>query len=365
MIQKNIFDGYYENKTVFLTGHTGFQGAWLSLWLSLLGAKVIGYSLPPPTTPSLFNLLNLKKTVTSITEDVNNKNKLHSKLLKHKPDLVIHLAAQSLVKKSYKEPLETLTTNIIGTANLLESIRDIPTIKNCLIMTSDKAYENKEWNRAYREDDSMGGFDPYSASKGAAELIVSSYRRSFFNQKNDPGIATIRAGNVIGGGDWAKDRLIPDCIRALLSNEKIILRNPHATRPWQYVLESLSGLLLIGSKLSKNRKKFSGGWNVGPTISKNISVQEIAKKITSKWGKGSIQIKKQDHHEANNLKLDSTKILSLLKWKSTFSIEQSINETLDWYFYYSKNKKNITDFTISQIENYVKNSKQMKISWAT
>jgi CDP-glucose 4,6-dehydratase len=213
-----IFDGFYKGKTIFITGHTGFQGSWLSLWLVLLGANVVGYSLPPLTSPSLFDSLKIKKSITSQISDINNKDKLFSVMSKHKPDIVIHLAAQSLVRKSYDTPLETFSTNVLGTANLLESVRDVPSVKSCLIMTSDKAYENKEWDYAYRENDPMGGHDPYSASKGASELIVSSYRRSFFNQKNSPGIASIRAGNVIGGGDWSEDRLIPDCIRSLQLN---------------------------------------------------------------------------------------------------------------------------------------------------
>ena len=221
-----LFDGFYQGKTIFVTGHTGFQGSWLSLWLTLLGAKVIGYSLPPPTNPSLFDSLKIKKNIVNNIQDINNKDKLFSILSKHNPDMVIHLAAQSLVRKSYELPLETFTTNVIGTANLLDSIRDVPSVKSCIVMTSDKAYENKEWDYAYRENDPMGGHDPYSASKGAAELIVSSYRRSFYNKKNSPGIASVRAGNVIGGGDWSQDRLIPDCIRSLQLNKKITLRNP-------------------------------------------------------------------------------------------------------------------------------------------
>jgi CDP-glucose 4,6-dehydratase len=363
LIKNKLFGGYYENKVVFLTGHTGFQGAWLSLWLSLLGAKVIGYSLPPPTNPSLFNLLSLNKTITSVIGDINNRTKLLSTLLKYKPDIVIHFAAQSLVRESYEKPIETLTTNIIGTANVLESVKEISTVKNCLIMTSDKAYENKEQNYAYKENDSMGGYDPYSASKGAAELITSSYRRSFFNQKNSPGIATIRSGNVIGGGDWAKDRIIPDCIRSLLSDKKIILRNPRAIRPWQYVLESLSGLLLIGSKLYMNPQKFGTAWNIGPLTFGDTSVKDIANKIVKKWGVGKITIKKHNLHEAKNLKLNVTKISTLLKWKPAYSINKSVDETIEWYLNYNENKRHVSDFTISQLENYITTSKQMKICW--
>lgn len=363
MIKKKLFGGFYCDKTVFITGHTGFQGSWLSLWLTLLGAKVVGYSLTPSTNPSLFNLLNFKKTITSKIYDINDKNRLFSELSKHKPDIVIHLAAQALVKKSYENPLETFTTNVIGTANLLESIRDVSSVKACLVMTSDKAYENKEWDYAYRENDPMGGHDPYSASKGAAELVVSSYRRSFFNQKNSPGIASIRAGNVIGGGDWSKDRLVPDCIRSILSNKKIILRNPQSVRPWQYVLESLSGLLLIGSNLAKNPQKFGNAWNIGPMTTSDVSVKDLTEKIIKKWGNGTISITKNYLHEAKYLRLDSSKISNILKWKPTYSIEESIDETVNWYLEYKKNKKIVRDYSISQIENYISKASKSKNAW--
>lgn len=364
MIKKKLFRGFYQDKLVFVTGHTGFQGSWLSLWLTLLGAKVVGYSLSPSTNPSLFDLLDIKKIITSKIYNINDKNRLFSELSKHKPDIVIHLAAQALVRKSYENPIETFSTNILGTANLLESIRDVPSVKACLVMTSDKAYENKEWNYAYRENDPMGGHDPYSASKGAAELVVSSYRRSFFNQKNSPGIASIRAGNVIGGGDWAKDRIIPDCIRSILSNKKIILRNPKAVRPWQYVLESLSGLLLVGSKLVKDSQKFGEAWNIGPMTISDVSVRDLTEKIIKKWGSGSIGIKRNYLHEAKYLRLDSSKISNILKWKSTYSIEESIDETVNWYLNYKKNKRTIYDYTVSQIENYVSKANKSKNVWA-
>jgi CDP-glucose 4,6-dehydratase len=357
-----LFDNFYNGKTVFITGHTGFQGSWLSLWLKLLGANVVGYSLPPPTTPSLFESLNIKKKITSQISDINDKDKLFSIMSKHNPDVVIHLAAQSLVRKSYENPLDTFSTNVIGTANLLESMRNVSSVKSCVIMTSDKAYENKEWDYAYRENDSMGGHDPYSASKGAAELIVSSFRRSFFNQKTSPGIASIRAGNVIGGGDWSKDRLVPDCIRALQLNKKITLRNPKSVRPWQFVLESLSGLLLVGSKLTKNPTKFGKAWNVGP-INSDISVKDVVKKIIKKWGYGTINFKKNTLHEAKSLRLDSSNITNMLKWTPTYSFDESIDETINWYLHFN-NKKLIYDYTVSQIENYVSKANTSKNVWA-
>jgi CDP-glucose 4,6-dehydratase len=363
MDMKNLFGGYYKDKVVFLTGHTGFQGTWLSLWLTLLGAKVIGYSLKPPTSPSLFNILNMKKIVTSKIGNINNKKKLTHEIFVCKPDIVMHLAAQALVVPSYQNPIETFSTNIIGTANLLESIRDISSIKSCLIMTSDKAYENKEFNCAHIENNPMGGTDPYSASKGAAELVISSYRKSFFNEKNSPGIATIRAGNVIGGGDWANYRLIPDCIKSLISKKNIILRNPRSIRPWQHVLESLSGFLLIGSKLDKNSKKFSGPWNVGPSPKNSLSVESIVKKIIHQWGAGKIITEKNNLYEAKLLKLDSSKIFNLMKWKPTYSYDESIEKTVNWYLKYHKNKKTIQNFTILQIEDYVKHAQKIKNGW--
>ena len=363
MDMKNLFGGYYKDKVVFLTGHTGFQGTWLSLWLTLLGAKVIGYSLKPPTSPSLFNILNMKKIVTSKIGNINNNKKLANEISACKPDIVMHLAAQALVVPSYQNPIETFSTNIIGTANLLESIRDISSIKSCLIMTSDKAYENKEFNCAHIENNPMGGTDPYSASKGAAELVISSYRKSFFNEKNSPGIATIRAGNVIGGGDWANYRLIPDCIKSLISKKNIILRNPRSIRPWQHVLESLSGFLLIGSKLDKNSKKFSGPWNVGPSPKNSLSVESIVKKIIHQWGAGKIITEKNNLYEAKLLKLDSSKIFNLMKWKPTYSYDESIEKTVNWYLKYHKNKKTIQNFTILQIEDYVKHAQKIKNGW--
>ena len=360
---KNLFGGYYKDKVVFLTGHTGFQGTWLSLWLSLLGAKVIGYSLKPPTSPSLFNILNMKKIVINKIGNINNRKKLSNEIFKSKPDVVMHLAAQPLVVPSYQDPIETFSTNIIGTANLLESIRDIPSIKSCLIMTSDKVYENKELNSPYIENDPMGGTDPYSASKGATELVVSSYMKSFFNEKNSPGIATIRSGNVIGGGDWADYRLIPDSIRSLISNKNIILRNPNSIRPWQHVLESLSGFLLVGSKINKNSNKFGGPWNVGPSPKNSLSVESVVKKIIQQWGNGKIIIKKNNFHEAKLLKLNSNKIFNLMKWKPTYSFNQSIEKTVDWYLKYYENKNIIQNFTVNQIEDYVKQAQKSKNGW--
>ena len=247
----HLFGGVYQGKTVLLTGHTGFKGAWLALWLQLLGARVIGYALPPMTEPSFFRLANLQEGITHVEGDIRNADQVRDVLKQYQPQMVFHLAAQSLVRYSYNQPVETYTTNVLGTVNVLEAIRMTPSVRACINVTSDKCYENREWPYAYRENDAMGGFDPYSSSKGCAELITAAYRSSFFlNGATRPvRLASARAGNVIGGGDWAQDRLIPDSIRALMGGQAVMVRNPHAIRPWQYVLEPLSGYLWLGACL--------------------------------------------------------------------------------------------------------------------
>ena len=275
MILENQFKQFFKNKTVLVTGHTGFQGSWLSLWLKLLGSNVIGYSLEPPTQPSLFETLSLEHEINHIIGDLRDKEKLSSSIKQNKPEIIFHLGAQALVRKSYSEPLETFETNTMGTANLLEAIRDCSDVKVVVIMTSDKCYDNTDDEHPHTENDPMGGFDPYSASKGAAELVVSSYRNSFFNSKNLTQIGSVRAGNVIGGGDWAQDRLIPDSVRALMKNQNIKIRNPDAKRQWQYVLESVSGMLWLAVKMSEEHK-FSEAWNFGPDKNYNsLQVEDI------------------------------------------------------------------------------------------
>jgi len=281
---ENIFHGIFKDKTVLVTGHTGFQGSWLSLWLKMLGANVVGFSLEPPSNPSLFEILDLKNEVTNIIADIRDKKKLSDFINKHQPEFIFHLAAQAIVLTSYQRPLETIETNVIGTTNVLESIRNSTSVRSCVIMTSDKCYDNKIKSRPHTEIDPMGGFDPYSASKGAAELVVSAYRNSFFehNTTNRKEIATARAGNVIGGGDWAKDRIVPDIIRALQKNKVIHIRNPNSVRPWQYVLESISGILWLAAKMYEEPKKNSNAWNFGPPLSeKSFTVKELVNLIFS------------------------------------------------------------------------------------
>jgi CDP-glucose 4,6-dehydratase len=370
MISKDLFEGVFQNKKVFVTGHTGFQGSWLALWLKSLGAKVIGYSLSPPTKPSLFEILRLKQDIIHILGDVRDHSFLQKCLIKHKPDIVFHLAAQPLVRLSYEKPVDTFYTNIMGTVNLLEAIKNTQSVKAGIIITSDKCYENKEWAFAYRENDPLGGFDPYSASKGATEIITSSYSRSFFhsdNKNRKTGIATVRAGNVIGGGDWAQDRIVPDCMRSVYSRKPILIRNPKSIRPWQHVLEPISGMLLLASKLWDNPHSYNEPWNFGPNLSANVTVNElviqIIKELEQKanW-KDMSKNTKNAVHEANFLRLDSTKAGNLLGWRQVYSIKETISETASWYQNYV-NKTEMRKFTVSQIEKYIEKAKHMNAAW--
>ena len=370
MISRDLFKGVFQNKKVFVTGHTGFQGSWLTLWLKSLGAQVTGYSLAPPTKPSLFEILRLKKDINHILGDVKDLSFLQKCMLKNNPDIVFHLAAQPLVRVSYENPVDTFHTNILGTVNVLEAIRNTQSVKAGIIITSDKCYENREWDFAYRENDPLGGFDPYSASKGATEIVTSSYNRSFFNSNNkkrNVGISTVRAGNVIGGGDWAPDRIVPDVMRSIHSRKPILIRNPKSIRPWQYVLEPISGMLLLASKLLKNPYSYNESWNFGPNLSANITVKElviqIIKEIKQKasW-KDMSKNTKNAVHEANFLRLDSTKASNLLGWRQVYSIKETISETALWYENY-ENKTEIRDFTISQIEKYIEKAKHMNAVW--
>jgi len=364
------FQGIFKNKTVFVTGHTGFQGSWLSLWLKLLGANVIGYSLEPPTKPSLFESLDLQNEMTHIIADIRDKKKLSDSLKTHKPDFVFHLAAQSLVRISYEKPLETFETNVIGTVNVLESIRNCTSVRSCIIMTSDKCYDNKT-HRPHLEDDPMGGYDPYSASKGSAELAVSAYRNSFFGNNRSSNcveIATTRVGNVIGGGDWAKDRIIPDSIRSICDQENIHIRNPNFIRPWQYVLEPLSGILWLATKMYLEPNKFSGAWNFGPSVTQeHISVKELVSVILEKWNSNvGLEIDKNsnDLYESPSLTIDSSKSKKYLGWENIFSIEEAIDATVLWYKKFINVDTDIQQFTTRQIDNYIAKAKEKNLIWA-
>ena len=348
------FQNTYKGKRVLITGHTGFKGGWLVLWLKHLGAEICGYSLEPNTTPNLFNAAGISKGIKSVIGDILNKDTLNKTFLDFKPEIVFHLAAQPLVRLSYSEPVKTYETNVIGTLNVLEAARKTGTVRAFVNITTDKCYENKEVNRPYKEDDPFGGYDMYSSSKGCAEILSSSYRRSFL-QDGGYALATVRAGNVIGGGDWALDRLVPDCVRAIEANKIIEIRNPNATRPWQHVLEPLSGYLLLGHLLFTEGKKYAEGFNFGPNSDSVLTVADVAAKVIKNYEKGEIKIHKKDNlHEANLLTLDITKAREVLHWVPSLTAEQAIALTVAWYknFYEGKNME---DFSVQQIKDYEAN----------
>ena len=349
-------DGVFKNKIVLITGHTGFKGSWLSIWLRELGAIVIGYALEPYTKKDNFVLCGLKDKITNIIGDVRDYEKLKKVFTKYQPEFVFHLAAQPIVRESYLNPKDTLDINIGGTVNIFECCRLSNSVKVIINVTSDKCYENKEWIWGYRENDPMGGHDPYSASKGCSELITAAYRNSFFDPQkfNEHGksLSSVRAGNVIGGGDWQKDRLIPDCIRALESNKPIKIRNPYATRPWQHVLEPLSGYLLLASKMYQEPISFSGAWNFGPNYESVISVGEVVSMIVEKWGNGNWldTSDKNEPHEAKLLSLDTSKVKNILDWQPKWDIQKCIEKTVDWYKKYFT--EDIYQLCKKQIESY-------------
>ena len=350
---------FYCGKQVLVTGHTGFKGSWLSLWLKELGASVVGYALEPQTTPSLFTELNLKSHITSVIGDIRDENCISSVIKKYRPEIVFHLAAQPLVQRAYLEPKLTYETNVMGTINLLESIRHIQCVRSCVVVTSDKCYENKEWVFGYREIDPLGGHDPYSSSKACAELVTTSYRRSFFNPNNYgskqiTSLSTVRAGNVIGGGDWNKNRIIADCVRDLSQKKTIKIRNPHATRPWQYILDPLSGYLILGARMYDD-ESFGDAWNFGPNDESVITVENLVRLVINHWGDGSYGVSESiTHHEAGLLKLDSSKVRSLLNWKPVYSVDEAVKRTVGWYksFYSGKNGRALNDLTVNEIKDF-------------
>lgn len=361
-----LFDQIYKDKTCFITGHTGFKGSWLAYWLTKMGAKVIGYSLNPPTNPNHFELL--KDEYISIIGDIRDREFLIDNILKHKPGIVFHLAAQAVVRKSYDSPFKTFETNVLGTLNVFEACRKTSSVRAIINVTSDKCYENKEWIWGYRENDPMGGWDPYSASKGCSEILTSSYRNSFLNledygEKHNILLASARAGNVIGGGDWGEDRLIPDIVLSTSKGEKVEIRNPKSTRPWQHVLEPLSGYLTLGWKLLKGEKKFASGWNFGPDIDSNIPVKKVVSESKKYWDKIDFIINSDSEnlHEANLLMLDCSKAKKMLKWKSIWDFPQTIKKTIEWYkaFYQSK-----TINTESDLFSYIKDAQDKGIVWS-
>ncbi|MDI6839410.1 MAG: CDP-glucose 4,6-dehydratase [bacterium] len=351
-----MFNNSYKNKVVLVTGHTGFKGSWLSIWLKELGANVIGYALEPYTKDDNFVVTNLKEKITHIIGDVRDYKKLKAVFDKYKPEFVFHLAAQSLVIESYKNPRETYETNILGTVNIFEAAHQTNSVKVIINVTSDKCYDNKGWVWGYRENDPMGGYDPYSSSKGCSELVTAAYRNSFFNpqefEKHAKSLSSVRSGNVIGGGDWRKHRIIPDCVRAFKKGEPIEVRNPDAIRPWQHVLEPLWGYLLLGSKMYEKPKKYCGAWNFGPNSDSIITVRKLVELFIKKYGQGSWRTAPDESpHEIKTLTLDINKARTYLNWSPIWSIEKCIEKTVEWYK--KSDKDDLYDICVAQINDYI------------
>ena len=356
-----MFNNIYQNKKVLVTGHTGFKGSWLCLWLSKLDSSVLGYSQPPPTNPNHFDLMNFK--FPTILKDVCDYQSLISAFEKFNPEIVFHFAAQPSVLVSYEDPKTTVNTNVMGTLNVLEACRKVKSVKAVVVVTTDKCYENKEWIHPYRENDQLGGHDLYSASKACVEIITSSYRRSFCSKNKNLLIASVSAGNVIGGGDWTDDRLVPDIFRSVIASENMLLRNPDSTRPWQHVLEPLSGYLLLGQKLIEGNDDFASEWNFGPNLESNLKTFEVVKLMKSQWGSISFKVLKNKNspHEASLLMLDSTKARMLLNWDPVWGIKTTIEKTVEWYKSYI-----VSDLSIShsQLKDFIKSARNKKKNWA-
>ena len=343
---------FWQDKKVFITGHTGFKGGWLSLWLQSLGAQVYGYALKPPTTPNLFTVANVSKSlVESTIADIRDASSLEKAMLSAQPDIVLHLAAQPLVRHSYADPVETYATNVMGTVNLFEAVRKTASVRAVVNVTTDKCYENRESLRPYTEDEAMGGYDPYSSSKGCSELVTAAYRRSFLAEAGIS-VATARAGNVIGGGDWSEDRLIPDFLRAIDINETLVIRSPNAIRPWQHVLEPLAGYLLLAEKLFMQGEQYAQGWNFGPSDEDAQSVAWIVDKLVTAAPNASWQIDQNPQlHEATYLKLDSSKATSQLGWQPIWNLETALGKIVEWHQAWH-NQKDMRQFSLVQIHEH-------------
>jgi CDP-glucose 4,6-dehydratase len=345
-----------SGRRILVTGHTGFKGGWLSLWLKLLGAEVYGIALPPLRGPSFFDAVGLDKIIDSRIGDIRSPAAFAESVRGIDAEIVIHMAAQALVRKSYAEPIDTYLTNVVGTAVVLDAIRPMPSLRGAIVVTSDKCYENNEWVWGYRENDAMGGADPYSSSKGCAELVTAAYRRSFFSKIGGPSLSSARAGNVFGGGDWAVDRLVPDLVRSATDRTPIEIRNPKSIRPWQHVLEPLSGYLMLAAHLLSSGSAFANAWNFGPTSEGVVDVRTLAEKFQRSWGRGGPQIQwgsaPQGLHEANVLRLDSTKAQAQLGWRPRLSLTEAIDWTVEWYSAHAEGKTPIRKLSEMQIENY-------------
>ena len=349
----NNLKNFYKNKKIFITGHTGFKGAWLTSTLIEFGSKIMGYSLKDERT-KIYKKICYYNKIYNVFADILDFKTLKKKLVEFKPDIIFHLSAQSLVSESFRSPVKTVQTNINGTLNILEISKKIKSLKSLVIITSDKCYLNREYVRGYKENDTLGGDDLYSASKAGAELIFNAYSNSFFNNQKKFGYATVRAGNVIGGGDWSANRIIPDCVRSIKMNKNLIIRNPNSTRPWQHALEPISGYLLLGKKLFKNKNSLSGTWNFGPSVHKSMRVKDIVNLFFKFIGvRKKIIFKKGNFKETNLLKLNSNKALKKLKWKNTWNMRSSIVKTAEWYSSYLK-KEDLKKMTSKQIKEYFK-----------
>jgi len=355
MKQNKVNPEFWKDKRVLITGHTGFKGGWLSLWLSSMGAKITGYGLVPKTMPNLFEVFGIGYLIEkSYIANIGDLNKIQIVMKESQPDIVIHMAAQPLVRYSYANPVETYATNVMGTVHLLESMRNINSVKATIIVTTDKCYDNKEWVWGYRENDQIGGSDPYSNSKACAELVTAAYRNSYFKQLNTNQVASARAGNVVGGGDWSDDRLIPDAIKAFQNKKSLKIRNPTALRPWQHVLEPLAGYLMLAQALYEKGESYSCSWNFGPNDESNRSVEEVANLLILNWGdnakfeKDGIEYQKEAHF----LKLDSSQAVSKLGWRYKWDLDNAIQKTVEWYKAY-ENGANMLNFSKMQVNQYM------------
>lgn len=363
------FNNVYKNKKVLITGNTGFKGSWLSTWLTMLGAEVYGYSLSVPTEPAMYKVLDLEHKIKNKFGDIRDKETFNEYVQNIKPDFLFHLAAQAIVSTSYKEPFDTITTNVVGTASVLEAIRNITWDCTCVLITSDKAYDNVEWIWGYRENDRLGGKDVYSGSKGAAELVIKSYWNSFIKEMSNIKFGVTRAGNVIGGGDWAKDRIVVDCAKAFSKGETVEIRCPKATRPWQHVLEPLSGYLTLGQWLYEGKSENGEAYNFGPKAEQTKTVFELTQDLAEKWGldkenasklTGNIPFK-----EANLLKLNCDKALAFLHWHSTLNYDECVSIIAEWYkTYYENQDSDMYALTVKQIEFYMIEAKKQNLEWS-
>jgi CDP-glucose 4,6-dehydratase len=373
---KNLFNGVFDGLTVLLTGHTGFKGSWLTIWLKEMGANVIGYSLQePPTVPSNYELTKVGQYIIDIRGDIRDYDLLRQNIEQYRPDLIIHFAAQTTVLDSYEQPKTSFDINVGGTVNLLEAVRKVGSVKAVVICATDKVYENREWIWGYRESDELGGYDPYSTSKAMTELAVNSYRRSFFSDETESSkqrtvIGSVRAGNVIGGGDFTDNGLLADSIRAIFKGESIYLRNPSSTRPWQYVLEPLSGYLCLATRLLQDGQEYAQAWNFGPLQHKAITTQEVAEKIINLWGAGEQTkvvtdqiLERSKLHEAHSLHLNWDKSASLLDWRPVYSIEEALSETVQWYKAYQE-KKDMYETCQAALQKYVNRAQELELPWS-